>query len=97
MNPAPEKIRRSAEQTADDDAVTGLSRAWSDFALAVVEEAHSLASTNLRVIADAAKQKLEFAPPERVNGDATAHGRSWSPWLVGAVIGMGIALLPRWK
>ena len=85
------------EQAADDDAVTRLSRAWNDFALALVEEAHSLASTNLRVIADAAKQGLEFAPSESVNGETAARGRSWSPWLVGAVIGMGVALLPRWR
>lgn len=97
MSPAPGKSRLSTAQATDDGAAMGLSQAWNDLALALVDEVHAIASANLRGIADAAKQGLESVPPESVDGEPVARGRCWSPWLVGAVIGIGVILLPRWR
>ena len=91
--------RMSLDQTIDDGPTHGLSQAWNDLSIALVDELHAIVSDSLQGVADAAKHELEqireSAPPASVNGESTGSG--WSPWLGGATIGIGVTLLTRWR
>ena len=86
--------------TPDAGATSKLERAWHDLAMALVDDLHASASAELREFADASKHGLEQvqdpAAPEAMNGEVHAKHKTWSPWLVGAVIGIGLILVPRW-
>ena len=91
--------RISFRQTLDDGTAQGLSKAWNDLSLALVDELHAMVSDSLQSVADSAKHGLEriqeSTPPASANGKAT--GRGWSPWLVGAAVGIGVTLITRWR
>lgn len=86
---------------SDDVSTSAVERAWHDLAVALVDDLHATASAGLRGIADAAKHGLdqvhEPVAPAGMNGEATTTLRTWSPWLVGAAVGIGLILLPRWS
>ena len=102
-NPVPDRI--PAHPTLDDGTARGLSQAWDDLTLALVDELHAIASAGIQQVADAAKHGLEQAQASAsspsMNGELTSrrhgHGNSWSPWLIGASVGVGITLLSRWR
>ena len=102
MSPGPIPGRNSLHQSLDDDTAQGLSQAWNDLSLALIDELHAIAAESIRGVADAAKHGLERSqestPPESVNGiNGEATGRGWSPWLVGAAVGIGVTLITRWR
>lgn len=76
-----------------------MSQAWNELSLALIEELHAIAAESIQGVSDAAKHGLErihdSTPPKSLNGEVT--GRGWSPWLVGAAVGIGVTLITRWR
>jgi hypothetical protein len=85
----------SPENDIAGKAGDDLLQVWNGLAVALVDELHAMAATGLDGIADAAKRGLEQVQAPVEAGTDAVSGRRWSPWLIGAIAGIALVLLPR--